>query len=132
MGDPGRLVRLLARALRLRCPACGRAGVLATWFALRARCPACGFRFDRGEEGYFLGSLLFNLIAAEAVFAVGLVLTIAWTWPAPPWEAMRWGGIALMILLPIAFLPFSRTLWLAFDLAFRPSIPGDFDLPGDA
>jgi uncharacterized protein (DUF983 family) len=63
-------------ALLLRCPSCGRASVLRSWFSLRERCPACGFRLDRGEEGYFLGSLLFNLIAAEAVFAVGLLLVI--------------------------------------------------------
>jgi uncharacterized protein (DUF983 family) len=99
---------------------------------MRERCPACGFRLDRGEEGYFLGSLLFNLIAAEGVFVIGLLLVIVWTWPNPPWTTMRWGGIALMILLPVLFLPFSRTLWLAFDLLFRPSIPGDFDRPTDS
>ena len=99
---------------------------------MRERCPACGLRLDRGEEGYFLGSLLFNLIAAEAVFGVGVLLVIVWTWPNPPWETMRWGGVALMIALPLLFLPFSRTLWLAFDLIFRPSVPGDFDRPTDA
>ena len=124
--------RLLARALLLRCPNSGRASALRSWFTLRERCPACGFRLDRGEDGYFLGSLLFNLIAAEAVFGVGLLLVIVWTWPNPPWAAMRWGGIALMIVLPMLFLPFSRTLWMAVDLVFRPSVPGDFDRSPDS
>jgi len=31
----------------------------------------------------------------------------------------------LCVLLPIAFFPFSRTLWLAWDLSFRPFEPGD-------
>src|SRR6267378_4426619 len=119
MGRGQRAARLLARALRLRCPSCGRASALRSWFTLRERCPACGFR-------------LFNLIAAEGVFGIGLLLVIVWTWPNPPWEAMRGGGIALMIALPLLFLPFSRTLWLAFDLIFRPSVPGDFDRPTDA
>jgi uncharacterized protein (DUF983 family) len=132
MGGGQRLGRLLGRALLLRCPNCGGASALRSWFTMRERCPACGFRMDRREEGYFLGSLLFNLIAAEGVFAIGLLLVIAWTWPKPPWTVMRWGGIALMILLPLLFLPFSRTLWLAFDLLFRPSLPGDFDRPADA
>ena len=98
---------------------------------MRERCPVCGFRLDRGEEGYLLGSLLFNLIAAEAVFGVGLLLVIVWTWPNPPWEAMRWGGVAPIIALPLLFLPFSRTLWIVFDLIFRPSVRGDFDRPTD-
>ena len=132
MGRGQRAALLLARALRLRCPSCGRASALRSWLTLRERCPACRFRLDRGEEGYFLGSLLFNLIAAEAVFGVGLLLVIVWTWPNPPWQAMRRGGVALMIALPLLFLPFSRTLWLAFDLVFRPSVPGDFERPPDS
>ena len=84
MGRGRRAARLLGRALLLRCPSCGRASALRSWFSMRERCPVCGFRLDRGEEGYFLGSLLFNLIAAEAVFGVGLLLVIVWTWPNPP------------------------------------------------
>jgi uncharacterized protein (DUF983 family) len=125
VGQGGRAARLLARAVLLRCPRCGRAGVLRSWFDVRERCPACGLRFERGEEGYYLGSVLFNVIAAEAAFVVGLVAVILLTWPHTPWNVMFWGGIGLMILLPILFFPFSKTLWLAFDLVFRPSVPGD-------
>lgn len=127
MGQAGRAARLLARAALLRCPHCGVASALRNWFDLRERCSACGLRFDRGEEGYHLGAVLFNLIAAEIVFVVGLVIVVVLTWPHPPWNGIFWGGIALMILLPILFLPFSRTVWLAFDLIFRPSVPGDRD-----
>jgi uncharacterized protein (DUF983 family) len=120
----GRAARLLARAAVLRCPACGQAGVVRSWFDLRPACPVCGLRFDRGEEGYYLGAVLFNLIAAELSFVAGLVVVIVLTWPRPPWDAIFWGGIALMVLLPVLFFPFSRTVWLAFDLVFRPSVPG--------
>lgn len=58
---------------------------------------------------------------------MGPVGVIRLTWPRPPWDAMFWGGIALMILLPILFFPLSKTLWLAFDFMFRPSVPGDRD-----
>jgi uncharacterized protein (DUF983 family) len=123
-----RAARLIGRGLSLRCPGCGRAGMVRRWLTLSLweRCPACGLRLDRGEEGYSLGSVLFNLIAAEAFFVVGLVTIMVLTWPHPPWDAMFWGGIALMIVLPIVFFPFSKTLWLAFDLIFRPSLPGDY------
>jgi uncharacterized protein (DUF983 family) len=125
VGQAARAGRLLARAALLRCPNCGGASALRSWCDLRERCPACGLRFDRGEEGYHLGAVLFNLIAAEIFFVVGLVIVVVLTWPHPPWNGIFWGGIALMIFLPILFLPFSRTVWLAFDLIFRPSVPGD-------
>jgi hypothetical protein len=40
---------------------------------------------------------------------------------------LLYGGIALMIILPVLFYPFSKTLFLAFDLVFRPPMPEDFD-----
>jgi hypothetical protein len=49
---------------------------------------------------------------------LGIVLL---TWPSPPWGLLQYGGIALMILAPIIFFPFSKTLFLAFDLLFRPA-----------
>lgn len=36
-----------------------------------------------------------------------------------------WVAIALAVFMPVAFYPFSRTLWLAWDLSFRPIEPGD-------
>jgi hypothetical protein len=42
------------------------------------------------------------------------------TWPDPPWALLQYGGIALMVLVPFLFYPFSKTLFLAFDLIFRP------------
>ena len=85
----------------------------------------CGLCLERGEEGYYLGAVLFNVIAAELSFVVGLVAVILLTWPRSPWNVMFWGGIGLMILLPILFFPFSKTVWLATDLIFRPFVPGD-------
>lgn len=63
---------------------------------------------------------MFNLIAAELVFVAGMVGILVATWPEPPWELLTWGGAALMVLLPVAFYPFAKTLFLAFDLVFRP------------
>jgi hypothetical protein len=33
---------------------------------------------------------------------------------------LKYGGAALMVLAPFLFLPFSKTVFLAFDLVFRP------------
>lgn len=33
---------------------------------------------------------------------------------------LEYGGIALMVIAPFVFFPFPKTLFLAFDLLFRP------------
>jgi len=126
----GRVARLFGRALALRCPRCGRAPALAGWFRVRPHCPACRFRFDRGEPGYFVGAGCINLVAVVLTFNAVIIGTIALTLPRPPWAAVPYLAVPLVILLPLLFFPFSRTLWIAFDLAFRPAERND-DVPDD-
>lgn len=92
------------------------------------QCARCGLPFERGEPGYQVGSYMFNLIAAELVFAAVFIAVVVVTWPDPPWTLLTWGGAALMVGLPLLFFPFARTIFLAFDLIFRPQ--GD-DSPRD-
>ena len=80
---------------------------------------------EREEQGYVVGSYMFNIIAAELLFAAVFVAALVLTWPTPPWTLLQYGGAVLMILAPIIFYPFSKTLFLAFDLVFRPVVPGD-------
>jgi hypothetical protein len=93
---------------------------------MRERCPVCGIRLARGEEGYQVGAYMFNMVAAELIFAVIFLAILVYTWPEPPWNRLLYGGIALMIVLPALLYPFSKTIFLAFDLIFRPPGPGDF------
>jgi Protein of unknown function (DUF983) len=83
-------------------------------------CPACGLAFDRGEQGYVVGAYLFNIAVAELAWLAVMVTTALATWPSPPWDLLLWGGAALMIAMPFAFYPFSKTLFLAIDLLIRP------------
>jgi uncharacterized protein (DUF983 family) len=129
-----RSLPLFWRALRLRCPNCGRGKPFVSWLRMRQRCPVCGLALERGEEGYQVGSYMFNIVAAELVFAAIFVGAIIATWPTPPWTLLEFGGIALMIVVPFLFFPFSKMLFLAFDLAFRPPssdelTAGDGDAP---
>ena len=39
----------VARALLLRCPACGAGGILRRWLPLQPRCATCRFKLDRGD-----------------------------------------------------------------------------------
>ena len=118
--------RGLLRALRLRCPRCGIGRVTRSWFTLREACVGCGLRFERDEqEDYWLGAFTLNFIVTEVVFAVILAAVLITTWPNPPWMAIIWIGVLQMCLTPIVFYPFSKALWLAIDLVFRPVRPDD-------
>ena len=124
--------RLLGRALRRRCPVCGRGAMFDGWFSLRARCVHCEFSFERGEEDdYWLGAYLLNFIATEVVFAGLLLAILIATWPSPPWTGLIWIGAVQMIVTPIVFYPFSKTFWLAADLVFRPPTEADFAPSGE-
>jgi hypothetical protein len=63
---------------------------------------------------------MFNIMAAELIWAMLIVAVAAATWPSPPWDWLLYGGGFLMLLLPLLLYPFSKTVFLAFDLLFRP------------
>jgi hypothetical protein len=62
---------------------------------------------------------MLNIIAAELIFAAVFVGTILVTWPDPPWKVLQYGGAVLMVLAPILLYPFTKTVFLAVDLAVR-------------
>jgi hypothetical protein len=64
---------------------------------------------------------MFNIVAAELAFAAVFLAIVAATWPTPPWKLLEYGGIVMMVIAPLVFFPFSKTLFLAFDLVFRPA-----------
>ena len=96
---------------------------------MRRRCGVCGLHLERGEHGYVVGAYMFNIIVAELVFIAIFIAVVAAMWPDPPWTLLWIGGILLMIVAPFAFFPFSRTLFLAFDLVFRPAALDELSAP---
>ena len=118
-----RIVQLFARAFRLRCPNCGVGRMFRSWFRMVDACPNCGLVTTRGEDGYIVGAYMFNIITAELLLAaIGGTIALT-TWPDVPWSLLLWIGGLLTIALPLFWYPFSKTLFLAFDLVFRPE-PG--------
>lgn len=99
-----------------------RVGLLF-WRALRLRCPHCagGPIFDswlRMRQHCPRCGLL--MMRGEQGYQVG---------------SYMFSSMALMVIVPFLFFPFSKTLFLAFDLVFRPPSPGEFvtaDTPGRA
>ncbi len=82
-------------------------------------CPRCGLHFQR-VPGQWLGSWFINICLAQ-VLALGIVLggSLA-SYPHPRIVPLAVCGGLAMVLFPIWFFPYSRTLWLAIDLAMRP------------
>jgi uncharacterized protein (DUF983 family) len=115
---------MIGRALVLRCPRCGGRGIRRSWFKFKHACPTCELAFERGEsEDYWLGAYMFNLVVAELVSVGIAVVVIVAVWPDVPWNLVWALSVVLAIAMPILFFPFSRDLWLAFDLMFRPTEP---------
>ncbi len=110
--------QMLRRAARLRCPRCGGGGLFARWFGMAPACPTCRLDFER-EEGYWTGAMMVNLAVTEGVFLVVFVGLVLATAPDVPWRTVLIVVVALNLALPLVFFPFSRTLWLAGDLALR-------------
>ena len=115
---------VLARALARHCPNCGGHGIWDSYFRLRPHCPQCGLLFERGESGYVVGSYMLNMIVAELVPTALAILVVAFTWPNPPWQAVLYGGILLMIVLPFVFYPLFKDAVPRLRSALRPTGPG--------
>lgn len=115
-----RALRLYARAVRLRCPHCGGGPVVASWFRMHARCGTCGLRTERGEEDFFLGSMMFNLILSEGLFVVFVIGLIIVQWPVVPWGFLQSWAIVLMAAAPFLVFPWTKTIWLASDILIKP------------
>jgi uncharacterized protein (DUF983 family) len=84
-------------------------------------CPSCGLALERNEEGYTVGAYMFNIALAEAAFIAVFLGVLFAAWPNPPWRLLTWGSGALMVLLPLLFYPYSKTLFLGFHLLFQPA-----------
>ncbi|HET9425456.1 MAG TPA: hypothetical protein VFO55_08800 [Gemmatimonadaceae bacterium] len=91
---------------------------------MKERCPRCNLALNRGEKpDFWLGAYAINLVIAEG-FAAFVGITMLWmTWP--DYVAAQVTAMALAITMPVFFYPFSRVLWLAWDLTFRPNEEGD-------
>jgi hypothetical protein len=133
---------MVGRAARLRCPICGSSGLFLRRRAnhsgrrlhlgLPDACPQCRLRFDR-EAGHWTGSLGLNVIVSFTALFVVLMGGVLLTWPNPPATIIATIAIAVALLLPLVFAPWSATFWLVIDLLLRPLGPREAPgLTGDA
>jgi uncharacterized protein (DUF983 family) len=100
-----------------RCPRCGAGKLFRHYFELIPDCPRCGLHFER-DPGYFSGALAINIMVAGGVFAVVFVALLAATIPTIPVVELLAVLIPIVVLVPILYYPFSKTVWMAVDRAF--------------
>jgi hypothetical protein len=75
--------------------------------------------FERGE-GDWTGAVAVNLVVTEVMFGLVLLGGALLTWPDVPWTALMVVAVVLNVVVPIAFYPLSKTVWVAVDLLFHP------------
>jgi hypothetical protein len=86
------------------------------------RCPHCGFRYER-ESGYWVGAIIINTAATEALFGVLFVAVLVATLPDVAWLPVIIVGVLTNVIVPILFYPLSKTVWVAIDVALHPLRP---------
>ena len=108
--------RMLLWGFTRRCPRCGSGGLFRRWFTIVDDCPRCDLHFER-ESGYWAGALAINIAVTGAVFVVVFGTALVLTVPDVPVAPIIAILAPLMILTPIAYYPFSKTVWMAVDRA---------------
>lgn len=102
------------RGVRKRCPRCGERDTFLSWFEMRKACPRCEWRFEK-EQGGYLGAMVVNYGAAIGLWLVVLLAGLVLTVPDVPVVPLTIASVVVLVLVPIAFYPRSKTIWAAVE-----------------
>lgn len=108
---------MLWRGMTRRCARCGGGHLFKGYLTMVEDCPTCGLHFER-EPGYWAGALAINIMAVGGVFAVVFITMLVLTIPNVPVVPLLIVLVPIMIIGPILYYPFSKTVWAAVDRAF--------------
>ncbi|MFA7233339.1 MAG: hypothetical protein WC076_04430 [Terrimicrobiaceae bacterium] len=115
------------RAMRLRCPVCGKSRIFVPWHALRSLrdwftpldgCPRCGYAYER-ETGYFLLSIWAVNYGFGSLLGITVYLVLETFFPLPLKDLLFW-VIAPVVVFNLLFARHSKALFLALDHYFDP------------
>jgi hypothetical protein len=110
--NPRTIVLTLLRCLKLQCPVCGRASIVARPFNLKHKCTECEAVFKR-EEGFFVGAIMANVVATEVVILIVYFACLLLT------NLDEQIVLAILFVVgvtfPLAFYHHSWALWLGMD-----------------
>jgi uncharacterized protein (DUF983 family) len=107
----------LRRAVRLRCPRCGRAPLFRGWFTMNAVCAVCDLTFERAQ-GYWIGAIYVSYGVTTAV-AVSGFFTL-WRWAELSTTAQLAIWLPFCVVFPLWFFRYSRAIWLAIEHGVNP------------
>lgn len=86
---------------------------------MHERCAACDLKYER-EPGFFLGTIYFNYGLTSLVSAIAYPIAIfALKLPRTPTIVVI---VAFVILFPMWFYRYARSLWLGFDQLVDPEL----------
>jgi hypothetical protein len=84
---------------------------------MHRECQHCHFKFER-EPGYYLGSIYINYGLTALLMTAGYFISFFNNWLTG--TPLLLACVAFVLVFPVLFFPFSRAIWLAFDLAWDP------------
>ncbi len=113
----------LLRGAAKRCPRCGERDTFLSWFRMRTACPRCEWRFEK-EQGGYLGAMVVNYGVAIGLWLVALTVGLVITVPEVPVLPLTIVSVIVLVLVPIAFYPRSKTIWAAVEYLVLRSEPG--------
>jgi uncharacterized protein (DUF983 family) len=116
-GTLARVIRAERRALRLRCPRCGRAPLFRGWFTMNLVCAVCDLTFERAQ-GYWVGAIYVNYGVTVTIAVAGGFLLWTRAGIDPVGQLALW--IPFAIAFPLWFFRYSRSLWLGLEYGLNP------------
>ena len=111
----------LLRALRLRCPRCGKGKLYRSWFKMPPACPACGLNYER-EPGFYLGSIYVNY--GLTALLTTILYFVGFSRGMNP-SVLLWSLMAFCLVFPMLIFRHARAVWLAFDQFWDPQQNAD-------
>jgi len=126
--DRASVPTMFCRAAVKHCPRCGEGRLFNSWWKMKERCPKCDLHFEgRPEEGHFLGAITINTGLTATILLLGIwlyviVLAVGDGSGPPVWFVVATSA-ALAIILPALFYPFTKTIWVACEIAMNRMDP---------
>ncbi|HEX8709194.1 MAG TPA: DUF983 domain-containing protein [Pyrinomonadaceae bacterium] len=109
--------RVLARGMRLRCPACGETKLFQSFLKMRKACSYCGLVYER-EQGFFIGAIYINVITTNILILAVYLASLAIF--AGLRDSVYWVMMGVGVVYPLLFFRWSRSLWLSLNFIVSP------------
>jgi uncharacterized protein (DUF983 family) len=107
-----------SRALKLRCPRCGRGPLFKNFITMYDRCPECSLKYERAP-GYFLGSTYVNY-GFMAITTTSMYMALHYGAEISN-ETLTIPLLVYCIAMPIILFRYARSWWLAMDCYCDPT-----------